>query len=70
MLGLHQAGNDWVARAFVPGAQTLSAIMGDTVPLDCRDVAGFFEGFTKFGIALDPKNINPGKTTSILIDTA
>ena len=27
VLGLHQAGNDWVARAFVPGAEELDEMI-------------------------------------------
>jgi 1,4-alpha-glucan branching enzyme len=46
-LGLHQIGNDWVMRAFVPHAETLTAFtldgkdIGHLVP---RHSAGFFEG--------------------------
>jgi 1,4-alpha-glucan branching enzyme len=42
VLGLHQIGKNWVARAFVPGAETREgAILG---PLELRHDAGFFEG--------------------------
>jgi 1,4-alpha-glucan branching enzyme len=47
ILGLHQVGSIWVARAFVPHAETLSAWsladekLGDLVR---RDPGGFFEG--------------------------
>ena len=50
ILGLHKSGRDWVARAFVPGAETLRAttiqgnILGD---LELRHGAGFFEGKVK-----------------------
>ena len=29
LLGLHKLGRDWVARAFVPGAQSLEAMTAD-----------------------------------------
>lgn len=47
ILGLHQAGDRWVARAFVPNAESVSArtldnrIVGE---LEQRHAAGFFEG--------------------------
>jgi 1,4-alpha-glucan branching enzyme len=47
ILGLHQAGDHWVARAFVPNAESVSArtldnrIVGE---LEQRHAAGFFEG--------------------------
>ena len=47
VLGLHQVGDVWVARAFVPHAESLSArtldnrILGELEP---RHPAGFFEG--------------------------
>jgi 1,4-alpha-glucan branching enzyme len=47
ILGLHQVGSIWVARAFVPHAQTLSAwsLAGEKLgELTQRDPAGFFEG--------------------------
>ena len=47
VLGLHQSGNDWVARAFVPGAEELEVLDKDgrrLVWLPRRHQAGFFEG--------------------------
>ena len=47
VLGLHQAGGNWIARAFVPFAETLAAFDLDNNPLGDltrRDPAGFFEG--------------------------
>src|SRR5690606_37997228 len=47
ILGLHQVGTLWVARAFVPHADSLSAwsLAGDRLgDLAQRDPAGFFEG--------------------------
>jgi 1,4-alpha-glucan branching enzyme len=47
VLGLHQSGNDWVARAFVPGAEELEVLDKDgrrLVWLPRRHAAGFFEG--------------------------
>jgi 1,4-alpha-glucan branching enzyme len=47
VLGLHQIGKNWVARAFVPGAETLEAfdLEGASLgPLERRHDAGFFEG--------------------------
>ncbi len=47
VLGLHQIGRQWVARAFVPGAETLiaQALDGKKLgELDRRHEAGFFEG--------------------------
>ncbi len=47
VLGLHPYGDVWVARAFVPHAESLSArtldhrLLGELEP---RDAAGFFEG--------------------------
>lgn len=47
ILGLHQIGGKWVARAFVPNAESISArtldnrIIGELEP---RHAAGFFEG--------------------------
>jgi 1,4-alpha-glucan branching enzyme len=46
-LGLHQSGNDWVVRAFVPGAEELEVLDKDgkrLVWLPRRHQAGFFEG--------------------------
>jgi 1,4-alpha-glucan branching enzyme len=46
-LGLHQVGDEWVLRAFIPHAETISAFtldgaaLGHLVP---RHPAGFFEG--------------------------
>ncbi len=47
VLGLHQSGNDWVARAFVPGAEELEVLDGQgkrLAWLPRRHAAGFFEG--------------------------
>ena len=47
ILGLHQHGKRWIARAFVPGAERLSAVLEDgasPVPLERRHDAGVFEG--------------------------
>jgi len=49
-LGLHKSGRSWIARAFVPGAETLSALTLDGKPLgelERRHEAGFFEGPVK-----------------------
>ena len=45
LLGPHAVPGGVVVRAFVPGAERVSAVMPDPVALDCRDSAGFFEGF-------------------------
>ena len=50
VLGLHKVGADWVARTFVPGAETLKAATLDGKPLGeliRRHEAGFFEGKVK-----------------------
>ncbi|HLF22006.1 MAG TPA: 1,4-alpha-glucan branching enzyme, partial [Aestuariivirga sp.] len=47
VLGLHKSGRDWIARAYVPGAETLTAATLDGKPvgqLEKRHDAGFFEG--------------------------
>ncbi|HLF21575.1 MAG TPA: 1,4-alpha-glucan branching protein GlgB, partial [Aestuariivirga sp.] len=47
VLGLHKSGRDWIARAYVPGAETLTAATLDGKPvgqLEKRHAAGFFEG--------------------------
>ena len=47
VLGLHETGSAWVARAFVPGAEELEVRTPDGVPLAGlarRHGAGFFEG--------------------------
>lgn len=47
VLGLQQMGRIWVARAFVPGAEELTAETADgrhPTPLERRHPAGFFEG--------------------------
>ncbi len=47
LLGLHKYGRDWIARAYVPGADTLAAatLDGKSVgQLEKRHEAGFFEG--------------------------
>jgi 1,4-alpha-glucan branching enzyme len=50
VLGLHKVGRDWIARAFVPGAETLNVTKLDGTPLgvlERRHVEGFFEGKVK-----------------------
>ncbi len=50
LLGIHKIGRSWIARAFVPGAETLSALSLDGKPLgklERRHEAGFFEGKIK-----------------------
>ena len=50
LLGLHKSGRSWIARAFVPGAETLAAANLDGTALgklERRDKAGFFEGKIK-----------------------
>ena len=50
ILGLHQSGNRWIARAFVPGAMTLEVQTADGKTLgqlERRHDAGFFEGQIK-----------------------
>ncbi len=50
VLGLHKSGKQWVARAYVPGAEKLLAASLDGKPvgeLPCRHAAGFFEGPVK-----------------------
>jgi 1,4-alpha-glucan branching enzyme len=52
LLGLHKSGRDWVARAYVPGAETLAATALDGTAvgsLERRHDAGFFEGKVKIG---------------------
>jgi 1,4-alpha-glucan branching enzyme len=52
VLGLHQSGNDWVVRAFVPGAEELEVLDKDgrrLVWLPRRHQAGFFEGSLPLG---------------------
>jgi 1,4-alpha-glucan branching enzyme len=52
VLGLHQVGTLWVARAFVPHAETLTAfsLAGERLgELQRRDPAGFFEGEVAVG---------------------
>ncbi len=47
VLGLHKHGRDWIARAHVPGAESLAAATLDGKPvghLEMRHDAGFFEG--------------------------
>ena len=47
ILGLHKVGRKWVARAFVAGAERLSAALLDGTPvgdLERRHPAGYFEG--------------------------
>ena len=53
LLGLHKAGRDWIARAFIPGAETLAALTLDGATLgslELRDNAGFFEGRIKLKV--------------------
>ncbi len=50
VLGLHPIGKSWVARAFIPGAQSVEAqsLDGKSLgELECRHDAGFFEGKVK-----------------------
>ncbi len=50
VLGLHQSGRDWIARAFIPGAETLQVSTADgkiVGNLELRHGAGFFEGRVK-----------------------
>ena len=46
LLGIHQAADGMVIRAFAPGAERVCALLdtGGEVKLACRDGAGFFEG--------------------------
>ncbi|SDG48085.1 1,4-alpha-glucan branching protein GlgB [Pelagibacterium luteolum] len=47
VLGLHQSGKQWFARAYIPYAETLEALTLDGKSLgslERRDDAGFFEG--------------------------
>ena len=47
VLGLHQSGKTWIARAFVPGAMSLEALNAEGKSLGQiprRHEAGFFEG--------------------------
>jgi 1,4-alpha-glucan branching enzyme len=47
ILGLHEAGDKWIARAFIPNAESVSAEDRDARPigeLTRRHEAGFFEG--------------------------
>jgi 1,4-alpha-glucan branching enzyme len=47
VLGIHKTGRHWIARAFVPGADTLSVTTLDGAPLGTLErshEAGFFEG--------------------------
>ena len=47
VLGLHQVGKDWLCRAFVPHADSISVFARDGAPLGRLarlDPAGFFEG--------------------------
>jgi 1,4-alpha-glucan branching enzyme len=53
VLGLHQAGKGWVARAFVPGASALEVLSpaGQSLAhLELRHQAGFFEGLLPAGV--------------------
>ena len=50
VLGLHKVGRDWIARAFVPGAETLAVESLDGAALgqlESRHEDGFFEGRIK-----------------------
>src|SRR5438105_10887454 len=47
VLGLHRVGGDWLARTFVPGAETIEVVDLSGAPsgiLERRHEAGFFEG--------------------------
>jgi 1,4-alpha-glucan branching enzyme len=47
VLGMHEFGKEFVARAFIPGAESIVAytLKGDEIgPIPRRDNAGFFEG--------------------------
>jgi 1,4-alpha-glucan branching enzyme len=47
VLGMHEFGREFVARAFIPGAESIVAytLKGDEIgPVPRRDNAGFFEG--------------------------
>jgi 1,4-alpha-glucan branching enzyme len=50
ILGLHTSGKSWIARAFIPGAEKVSALSADGQnfgELTRRHDAGFFEGQIK-----------------------
>ncbi len=66
VLGPHQFGDDWVERAFVPGAERLS--VADAGYLEQRDPAGFFEGLVKLPMpqALRLNAANAGGTWSLI----
>ncbi|MFM9842344.1 MAG: 1,4-alpha-glucan branching protein GlgB [Dongiaceae bacterium] len=52
VLGLHQVGGKWVARAFIANAERVSAKLLDGTPvgdLERLDAAGFFEGAVTLG---------------------
>ncbi|MBK9217700.1 MAG: 1,4-alpha-glucan branching protein GlgB [Uliginosibacterium sp.] len=47
VLGVHRSGKQWLARCFIPGADTVDALTPDGKPLGSlvrRHDAGFFEG--------------------------
>ncbi len=71
VLGLHQAGKEFHVRAFVPGAQTLTAATLDGTrvgSIDRRNDAGFFEGAVnlKHGTLLRLTAANDGGTWSFI----
>ena len=52
VLGLHQQGGKWMARAFIANAERVSAMLPDGTAigdLERRNPAGFFEGMVKLG---------------------
>jgi 1,4-alpha-glucan branching enzyme len=58
VLGLHQVGKQWIARAFVPGAEKIivQTLAGDPLgEIERRHEAGFFEG------VVTPKSRQPVK---------
>jgi 1,4-alpha-glucan branching enzyme len=71
VLGLHQTDKEFVARAFVPGAKTLSVATLDGTrigALELRNDAGFFEGLVKLkqGALLKLTASNDGGTWSFI----
>ncbi len=70
ILGLHEAGKSFVARAYVPGAETLEVrdAAGKSLgQLDRRHAAGFFEGAVKIKArqALSYRAANSGGTWTV-----
>ncbi len=71
VLGLHQADKEFVVRAFVPGAKTLTVATLDGTrvgSIDLRNDAGFFEGPVKLkqGALLRMTASNDGGTWSFI----